>query len=756
MPWITALGLAFVVGVASTAWSQPDAALIASIAVALAAWAVLARSLSWLVPAAALAGSLSTLALPSGPVLTGIHAVQGVVVGAASGRSVDVSVSRLARLGGPWQSSRGRIRVRMRERPPPPGTHILLWGQARHPREPLPGAPDPVRSARLGRIRTFLSVAEWTRLGGAHRPRSTSADPLGVLGAIATGDRTQIPEEVLHTFRATGTAHVLAISGFHVGVVAAGAAWWGRFGAGLWSLLFPRGAHGALALFPAWCCAAVYIGSAGAPVSGQRALGLLVLVGLARTLGRRVSPLPVLGVVAVGVLALDPAALATASFQLSFGAIVGLVLITPPLTRLVPPDLPRPVPFVLSGTIATAGATVGTLPAAAWWFQTLPPSSPVANLVALPWIAWGVVPFAAFATWLPEPVAKLFGWLGTRSLGGLLLTLGALETTPWRPAAGPAGAVALAALVFLPRWPWVALCGGLAGLALRTVPTVATATFLNVGQGDAALVQQADGTVVLIDGGPPGQALGGWLRRRGIRRIDVVVATHGQADHVGALSGVLEDFRVGALWAPSGDEGLAQLVATALARDIEVVHTGRGVLHPPLGLQFDNPNEHSMVLELERMLFTGDIESLGEAAVAGLLEQPMELLKVPHHGSRTSSSDGLLQAAAPTLAVASMGKDNRYGHPNQVVVDRYHGHHIPLYRTDRHGTVELVQGAHTLQLRGWRAGTGWSALGSYPRDRRRTNTAPKAKSQPRPGASPVPEQPPQPPSNHTTGSAGSR
>src|SRR5690606_31903256 len=171
---------------------------------------------------------------------------------------------------------------RFPERPPPPGALVLLFGHADAPGGPfpvLPGAPDPVRSARLARIRTELAVRRWQVVGPAPEARP-ARDRTGVLTAVAHGDRSGVAPATLQLLRATGTAHLLAISGFHVGVVAGGVG-----GAAVWlvrwaAVLRPAG-------LPAWPALAVGVGAAvlyawgaGAPVSAQRAAGLLALAAV--------------------------------------------------------------------------------------------------------------------------------------------------------------------------------------------------------------------------------------------------------------------------------------------------------------------------------------------------------------------------------------------------------------------------------------------------------------------------------------------
>ena len=282
--------------------------------------------------------------------------------------------------------------------------------------------------------------------------------------------------------------------------------------------------------------------------------------------------------------------------------------------------------------------------------------------------------------------------------------------------------------------------GLLLGLARAPDPGFAPTTLcvrgLDVGQGDAWLVTWPDGQRWLIDGG--GDPMGLWdvgqsrllpaLRAEAIEHLDLVLATHGDADHTEGLVAVVEELSVGELWIPGHRRmtgRMRRLVTAAERRGVPVKQIEAGdvptvaapgelrVLHPsPGGDPPKHPNDRSIVLRLAlgrvSFLMTGDLEAEGEQ---GLLVEPLRstVMKVPHHGSRTSSTQPFVDAVDPMAAIAGIGEDNRWGFPTASVRARYLTRHIPMYWTGRHGE-------HRICTDGWsmvashRDGVGWKEL----------------------------------------------
>ncbi|MCA9494650.1 MAG: MBL fold metallo-hydrolase, partial [Myxococcales bacterium] len=253
----------------------------------------------------------------------------------------------------------------------------------------------------------------------------------------------------------------------------------------------------------------------------------------------------------------------------------------------------------------------------------------------------------------------------------------------------------LAALLLgLRRW-WLGLAVGAACLLpTRSAPDVPRVTFLDVGQGDAALVELPDGRRILVDGGASATQVASWLRRTRVRHLDLVVSSHAERDHEGGLPEVLRSVRVDELWATEPSDALREAAAD---RGVPIVGTDASWLSPDPGDQ-GSANDLSVVLALGGVLFTGDIDEEAELRVAARTD-PLPVLKVPHHGSRTSSSDALLDAVQPRLAIVSVGRDNPYHHPHDDVLSRLASDGVTVVRTDEEGTVVVEVAPHELRVR---------------------------------------------------------
>ena len=229
-------------------------------------------------------------------------------------------------------------------------------------------------------------------------------------------------------------------------------------------------------------------------------------------------------------------------FQLSFGAVIGMALIVQRITRLVPPDTPLWLLRLVQSLAATLGATLGTLPITAWVFSAPGPISPIANLLSTPILAMVAVPAALLGFVLPSPFSHWALWIGNEAISLGLWVLEGLNFTVWHPAVGPLGALGLGLalapaaqeslmlvviLVYFTSWASIRFWTG--------------GHFLNVGQGDAALMAWPDGAHWLIDGGPSRSAVLKYIRREHIRSLDVVVISHAHQDHIAGIVG-LEDF----------------------------------------------------------------------------------------------------------------------------------------------------------------------------------------------------------------------
>jgi competence protein ComEC len=537
-------------------------------------------------------------------------------------------------------------------------------------------------------------------------------------------------------FRASGLGHLLAASGSNVAllVVLAGGAV-ALAGGGL-----------RLRLAVALALVALYVPLAGGGPSILRAGvmgGAALVAGLA---GRPAARLYALLLAAAITLALSPRACADVGWQLSFAAVVAIALLAPPIRAAL---RRRRAPEGVAEAIAiTTAATLGTAPLSALQFGQLSLVSLPANIAAAPavgplvWLgtlAGAIGQLGAVA----RPLVSVLDALLALPLGFVALVADVSARAPHATASLRVGApavlvaYALLALAASARARSLAathvrrarrrLAGDrrIAGLALGVVLLIAaaavvlrpappappgepTVSFLDVGQGDATLLQEA-GLAVLVDTGPPDGPVLARLRESGVTRLDLLVLTHGEADHDGAATRILGAMPVaavldGAATAP-GDPRAEAAVERAIARSgarrilphagqrLSVGRFGLDVLWPPAEppVPGTDPNLRAIVLHVRRgaldLLLTADAES----PVTGALDlPPVEILKVAHHGSADPGLPALLQRIHPRLAAIEVGAHNEYGHPTASTLRALAAAGVPVVRTDRDGTVRVA------------------------------------------------------------------
>lgn len=584
------------------------------------------------------------------------------------------------------------------------------------------GTPVRVVAAGAGRWRGLLP--RWRRRVGARIERLPPGAARAVLLALVVGQRGEITPALRARFVRAGVAHVLAISGLHVGIVAWVAV---RLLAALLvrsRALASRVDVRAVASLLACAPAALYCALGGLGASALRAGVALAVLAVATAADRRPGALRVVAVVAILLTALDPGLARDVGFQLSLAAVVGLVLGARGCGAW-----PR------RALAASLAASAATAPLLAHHFQELSLAGPVAGPLLLPF--FGVGPVAAgvagaLALPLSEAVAdaclRAAAWLLGPGLHLVTLVAtmpGATVGVPRPSALETAGLyVVLATLVFQDlrcrRWILaVVVAATLGDIAwwthLRAGPGRLIVTFLDVGQGDAAVVELPQGGILVVDGGGvPGSdfdvgraVVAPYLRARKIAHVDVAVATHAHPDHFAGLVSVVATFRPRELWWPgvgarapgwwrlenaAGAAG-TRLRAVGVGRTLTLGGARLRVLHPgtrPPG----SLNDSSVVLELtwagRRVLLTGDVERRGERVLLAGDLRGADVVKVPHHGSATSSTPAFVRATRPAVAVVSVGAANRYGHPAPAVEARWRAAGACVLRTDRCGAVTVV------------------------------------------------------------------
>jgi competence protein ComEC len=537
------------------------------------------------------------------------------------------------------------------------------------------------------------------------------------------GEDEGIDERTEEDFRRSGLAHLLAVSGQNVMLLALLAMpFLGALGIPLRERLF-------------WLMAliAVYVPIAGAGPSIQRAAVMGALGLLATLAGRRRSGLYALGLAAVVTLAIDPGIAADVGWQLSFTAVLGILLLASPLREGIVswlgPGLWRRT--LADGVAVTVAATVATAPLVAFHFETFSTTTLVANLLALPAVApamWLGMCGAGLAQLPGVPLEPLNGF------NALLLayiaqvaTWGAApEWAELRVHLSGGGLVAsylgLAALVLLcmylarvRRLGVIVRVAGLVGLVVlfflglpgtespkAQPPAGLRIEVLDVGQGDAILFRPASAPAILVDGGPPGAGLGRKLEEAGVGDLAAAVVTHPQSDHLGGIEELLGDVTIQRLlFARLG----RWLISDALAVGVEPqqIAAGRelrsGALHlrvlwPPPELLSgsvanQDPNQLALVMEARWRHFTMLLTADAEAEAVPIETGPVDVLKIAHHGSEDAGLGALLDQSRPRLAVISAGEENSYGHPAPMTISMLARHGVPTLRTDRDGTIVI-------------------------------------------------------------------
>lgn len=565
-------------------------------------------------------------------------------------------------------------------------------------------------------------------------------EPQGaLLRGILLGDDSGLPKELGNAFRLTGTSHIIAISGFNIALLA-----------GLLLRLAVPLAGPRWTVWIAVATVALYTLLVGADPSVVRAAimgGLTLFAG--RWLGRTLYSYAALCLAAWVMTLLRPAALWDAGFQLSFAATLGILVYVEPLSRRAQALLGRWTSkeragrlgrLLAEGLLVTLAAQILTLPLLLTHFRQLSLVSPLANLLILPAqpgiMIWGGLATLGGLLWLPlGQLLALPAWFFLTYTIAVVDGLAALPFAAVRVTLTPAGVVASYALIALLTWaagrgprrvlaaarqqaPALALTASLV-FALFIWQWAETrpdgrlhVSFLDVGQGDATLIRTPNGRRILVDGGQLPSLLNGHLGRLlpyASRRLDLVVATHPDADHVAGLPELFDRYHVERLLTngagAEGDSPYAALLEAAGREQVPVLagQTGQ-VIHLDEGVELQviycgeagsTGNDSSLALRLTygafSLLLTGDGElAAEEAMVAGGLPLASTVLKAGHHGARTSSNTFFLAAVQPQVVVVSAGDGNRAGHPHPETLQRVAGAGAAVLRTDELGTIELI------------------------------------------------------------------
>lgn len=585
--------------------------------------------------------------------------------------------------------------------------------------------------------------------------RLPSPDEQALYSALLLGEKQGISDTIRETFDRTGLGHLLAVSGLHIGLVA-----WLVFYllkktlSFSYTLSLKYNIH-ELAAFLSFLPVIFYTGLTGFQTSSLRAMIMVLTYLLSITLGRERDIWSTLALAGLIILGLDPYALFTVSFQLSFLAVIGILWLSPVFLNLIPDSrlkqaLPgpfhNPYQYLLGLIMVTLSATIFLLPVISLYFHRVSIVSVPANLMTVPILGLWVLPLGlASILSLPFSVtlASLLLHLGAGGLDVMLALIrfwaGFDFSAFWVITPNLWEIILYYGLLFflylLYKRSWARFCLG-AVLLLMAVDTGywifqtrfnqdLRVTYLDVGQGNAALVRFPGHKRMMIDGGgfsggsfDTGQMIiAPYLWRLKIKKIDYLVLSHPQTDHMGGLGFIADHFHPEEFWwngDKSDSEAFIELMRIIdskkirkrlpgeLRKVINVAGTEIRLLHPleyypsaspqpyPLDL-----NNNSLVLKMtyrgESLLFPGDLAAHGERLVMGEAgpELSAQVLLAPHHGSKTSCTRGFLEKVNPGLCIISSGRNNRFGFPHQATLERLEQARCRIIRIDRVGAVQL-------------------------------------------------------------------
>ena len=633
---------------------------------------------------------------------------------------------------------------------------------------------DGRRIVSMGRGRLGFPKGILEKVRGPVRElftESLSLDDRALYRALVLGERQELTPEIREPFDRAGLGHILAVSGLHIGLVA-----WLVFTAAIFSLsrsyrlvlrFSLRKAAAILTCLPVIAYACI----AGFQVSSQRAMIMVLAFLLSIVLGREKDLWSTLALAALVVLAINPLAIFSISFQLSFFAVTGILWLTPVLHRRMFQSngnlegkktfFSRVLAYAAGLLSVTLSATIFLLPLTAFYFHRISLVALPANLLVVPVMGFWVLPLGLMASLsLPfsQPLAVFFLRLGAWGLELIRGITGVLTQFSWSSIWVITPNILelllmyglLFFLFFSRRRRW-AKAGLWLVLLLMTVDVFywvyrtqfnphVKVTFLDVGQGNSALVQLPGRKRMLIDGGGyPGNffdtgrmVVAPFLLREKIKRVDYLILSHPQSDHMNGLGFIAAHFNPREFWSngvPVQTSVYRELMAIISSKNIktrtpleltggmEVSGVRIDLLHPPAAPgnspgQGDNlgVNDRSLVLKLTyggvSILFPGDLEQAGEAFVVSRAGSSLrsDVLMAPHHGSRGSCTKAFLEKVRPRVVIISCGKGNTFGFPHRDTIRRIKEVKGRIIRIDRAGAVELTIAPDGLGIRSFLGG----------------------------------------------------
>ncbi|MCH5252547.1 MAG: DNA internalization-related competence protein ComEC/Rec2 [Lachnospiraceae bacterium] len=539
----------------------------------------------------------------------------------------------------------------------------------------------------------------------------------GIVSAMVLGEKSGLTEEIKELYQKNGIAHILAISGLHITMI----------GAGIFFLLrkFLLPMKGAAAV--SGILLILYGELTGFPIATKRAVFMMLCLFIGKLLGRRYDRMNALALSGLLQLILQPGALFQSGFLLSYGTVLGILLLVEPLTTFFK-EKNR-----WWGIIAGAlGIQLVTLPILLYFYYEISLYSVFINLIVLPFVSILITLSVAGIA------GSFFSFYAGRFFFGVVHVILNYYQMICQKAGGlPLSRIIVGApflwqiaLYYILLLIWCRLTDDekkkrhiwilLTAIVLLFLPLQKnremSITNLDVGQGDCTCIQFRE-KVILVDGGSSDvnetakYRISKFLKYKGIKTIDMVFVTHSDSDHTSGILEILEDkekmgFEIKSIVLPDikkQDENYQLLERRCRQYGVAVKKMKRGdaisigdflirCMHPDYSYEWENENDYSLVLSVEygrfHGLLTGDLEEAGEKVIQGRVGK-IDYLKVGHHGSKSSSSEAFLQELQPEISVISAGKNNRYGHPAREVIKRLKESGSQIYSTIEDGAVTV-------------------------------------------------------------------